>query len=62
MNVISLLQEKSALAWLEGMVDLALDKAPLSGPKVDLPRSLTLMRQALSKKRDLYQSAEDPLR
>ena len=38
-------QEKSALAWLEGMVDLALDKAVLSGPKVDLPRSLSLMRQ-----------------
>ena len=46
------LQEKSALAWLEGIVDLALDKAAISGPKVDLPRSLSLMRQALSKRRD----------
>ena len=52
MSVILLyLQEKSALAWLEGMVDLALDRAVLSGPKVDLPRSLSLMRQALSKRR-----------
>ena len=46
------LQEKSALAWLEGIVDLALDKAAISGPKVDLPRSLSLMRQALAKRRD----------
>ena len=63
MSVILLyLQEKSALAWLEGMVDLALDRAVLSGPKVDLPRSLSLMRQALSKKRVSQRCASPQIR
>ena len=41
----TLFQEKSALVWLERIVDVALDRATMSGPKVDLTRSLSIMRQ-----------------
>ena len=38
--------------WLERIVDVALDRAAMSGPKVDLARSLSIMRQAVRKGRN----------
>ena len=38
--------------WLERIVDVALDRATMSGPKVDLTRSLSIMRQAVRKGRN----------